>query len=677
MLMSAKDKQNTVLEVRNLTTRFSTPDGLARAVNGVSFHLHRGETYALVGESGCGKSVTAQSIMQILQKPAGFVADGQVLLEGEDIVRMSEPQKRRVRGNRISMIFQEPQTSLNPVFTVGNQMAEVFRVHRDLPRSEIRRESIDLLDRVGIPDPHRRIDEYPHQLSGGMKQRVMIAMAVACRPDVLIADEPTTALDVTIQAQVLGLLDELREELDTSVLLITHDLGVVRQVADRVGVMYTGKIVETAPCDELFAAPLHPYTRKLLESIPSRLGRKERLSVIPGTVPPALDLPEGCTFADRCFASQQDCRGQFPPLEEIRPGHRVACYHWRTEEEKEEAVPTAEPAETRRKGSMLKLSELKVYYPIRRGIFKRVVDHVQAVDGVNLEVRPGRTTALVGESGCGKTTLGKAVMGLEEVHEGTIHYGDLDIAKVRGRAVKQLRQQIQIVFQDPYSSLNPRMRVEEIVGEGLRTHGVVRGRAARMERIGELLKMVGLTPDARTRYPHEFSGGQRQRICIARALSVDPEVLICDEATSALDVSVQAQILNLLKRLQGELGLSYLFITHDLSVVEYFADYVYVMYMGQIVEEGPTGDIFDTPRHPYTKALLEAVPRVEEKTGVLKLRLEGTVPSPSDPPCGCRFHTRCPIAHEICRHTPPPTFIVENCHVKCHAYDESEKDGWA
>jgi peptide/nickel transport system ATP-binding protein len=556
-------------------------------------------------------------------------------------------------------------------------MVEAIRIHRRLGRVRAEAVAAEMLREVGLPGGREPLKQYPFEMSGGMRQRAMIAAALACEPELLIADEPTTALDVTIQAQVLGLLDELREEIDTSVLLITHDLGVVRQVADRVGVMYTGKIVETAPCEELFAAPLHPYTRKLLQSIPSRLGRKERLSVIPGTVPPALDLPEGCTFADRCFAAREDCRGQFPPLEEIRPGHRVACYHWQTEEEKEEPEDTAEAVEARREGSLLKLSDLKVYYPIRKGIFKRVVDHVQAVDGVNLEVRPGQTTALVGESGCGKTTLGKAVMGLEEVHEGTIHYGDLDISTVRGRAVKQLRQQIQIVFQDPYSSLNPRMRVQEIVGEGLRTHGVVRGWAARMERIGELLKMVGLTPDARTRYPHEFSGGQRQRICIARALSVDPEVLICDEATSALDVSVQAQILNLLKKLQGELGLSYLFITHDLSVVEYFADYVYVMYMGQIVEEGPTADIFDAPRHPYTKALLEAVPRVEEKTGLLKLNLEGTVPSPSDPPCGCRFHTRCPIAHEICEHKPPPTFIVENCHVKCHAYDASEKDGWA
>ena len=676
--MTDQEYDEILLQVKNLKTRFTTPEGVARAVDGVSFHIHRGETYALVGESGCGKSVTAQSIMQILQKPAGYVADGKVLFEGRDLVTMSEPEKRRIRGNRISMVFQEPQTSLNPVFTVGNQMAEVFRVHRDMARSEIRRESIRMLDRVGIPDPEQRIDEYPHQLSGGMKQRVMIAMAAACRPDVLIADEPTTALDVTIQAQVLQLIEQLREEINTAVLLITHDLGVVRQVADRVGVMYTGKIVETTGCEELFSNPLHPYTRKLLQSIPSRMGRGERLSVIPGTVPPALDLPEGCTFADRCFAAQDDCRGQFPPLEEVRPGHQVACYHWTTTEE-ESTAEGEEQVETQREpeGEGLCLDGLKVYYPIRKGLFKKVVGHVQAVDGVDLEVPPGSSTALVGESGCGKTTLGKAIMGLEDVYDGTIHYGDLNLASARGRALKTLRRQIQIVFQDPYSSLNPRMRVQDIIGEGLKTHRLTAGRDEYESRIDELLEMVGLTPDARIRYPHEFSGGQRQRICIARALSVDPEVLICDEATSALDVSVQAQILNLLGKLQKRLGLSYLFITHDLSVVEYFADYIYVMYMGEIVEKGPVEGIFENPRHPYTKALLAAAPTIDEASGLPKLQLEGNVPSPSNPPCGCRFHTRCPIAREICEHKPPPTFVVENCHVRCHAYDESEKDGWA
>lgn len=674
MSTEEKDKK-TVLDIRDLRTRFDTPEGVAEAVNGVSFQLRRGEIYALVGESGCGKSVTARSIMQILQKPAGRVATGEVLLEGRDIIKMSAPEKRRVRGDRISMIFQEPQSSLNPVYTVGNQLREVLRIHRRMTRREMRDECIRLLDRVGIPDPDQRITEYPHQLSGGMKQRVMIAMAVACRPEVLIADEPTTALDVTIQAQVLNLLQELQEEMGTSILLITHDLGVVRQMADRVGVMYTGKIVETASCQELFKHPLHPYTRKLLESIPSRMGRGERLSVIPGAVPPALDLPEGCTFADRCFASQTDCRGEFPPREEGRPGHEVACYHWQTEDETKEQT-TVQETQTAGKGTLLRLQDLKVYYPIRKGLLKRTVGHVQAVDGVDLEVRPGQSTALVGESGCGKTTLGKAIMGLEEVYDGTIHYGDVDLSTLRGQRLKELRQQIQVIFQDPYSSLNPRMRVKDIVGEGLKTHGLSAEHGGYEARIGELLEKVGLSGDAKVRYPHEFSGGQRQRICIARALSVDPEVIICDEATSALDVSVQAQILNLLSQLQDDLGLSYLFITHDLSVVEYFADYIYVMYLGEIVEKGPVTDIFQTPRHPYTRALLEAAPTMEGESGVPRLKLDGVMPSPSDPPSGCRFHTRCPIAREVCEHEDPPSFHIENTNLRCHAYEGGEEEAW-
>ncbi len=674
--MTSEDHQQTpVLNIRNLHTRFNTPEGQAEAVNGISFRLQRGEIYALVGESGCGKSVTARSIMQILQKPAGRVVEGEVLLAGRDIIKMSEPEKRRVRGDRISMIFQEPQSSLNPVYTVGNQLREVLRVHRRMTRREMREECVRLLDRVGISDPAQRVEEYPHQLSGGQKQRVMIAMAVACRPEVLIADEPTTALDVTIQAQVLNLLRELQEEMGTSILLITHDLGVVRQMADRVGVMYTGKIVETASCEELFDNPLHPYTRKLLESIPSRMGRGERLSVIPGAVPAALDLPEGCTFADRCFASQADCRWKFPPREEVRQGHEVACYHWRTEEESTTGK-TEEKSERSGKGTLLRLEDLKVYYPIRKGLLKRTVGHVQAVDGVSLEVRPGQSAALVGESGCGKTTLGKAIMGLEDVYDGTIHYGDIDLSTLRGRRLKKLRQQIQVIFQDPYSSLNPRMRVKDIVGEGLKTHGLRSEHGGYEARIGDLLEKVGLSEDAKTRYPHEFSGGQRQRICIARALSVDPEVIICDEATSALDVSVQAQMLNLLSQLQDELGLSYLFITHDLSVVEYFADYIYVMYLGEIVERGPVMDIFEMPRHPYTKALLKAAPTMEGEAGAPKLKLGGTVPSPSDPPPGCRFHTRCPIAREVCEHEEPPSLHFENTNLRCHAYAGGEEEAW-
>ena len=652
--MSENNNSNgTVLEVKDLKTFFKTPGGTAKAVNGVSFSLNRGEVFALVGESGCGKSVTALSIMQILQKPAGYVAGGEILFHGRNLVRLAEPEKRKIRGNGISMIFQEPQTSLNPVFTVGNQVDEVFRAHRDLGKKEIRAKTIEMLRLVGIPDPEQRVREYPHQMSGGMKQRVMIAMALGCEPDVLIADEPTTALDVTIQAQVLSLIDDLREKFNTAVLLVTHDLGVVRQTADIIVVMYLGRIVEAAESNDLFDNPAHPYTRKLLQSLPSRMGRGRDLSVIPGTVPSAVNVPEGCPFADRCYAVRDDCRTVFPPVEKVGDGHSVCCYHHETEDTSEKKEKEEKESEAEKKGEDLIARDLKVYYPIRKGIFRRTAGYVRAVDEIDLKVEKGKTTALVGESGCGKTTLGKAVMGLEPVHSGTIHYGDIDVSLTKGKSLKEIRKRIQIIFQDPFASLNPRMMVKGIAGEGLKVHGLAHGSAEYEDRVGELLEMVGLTRDIMNRYPHEFSGGQRQRICIARALSVDPECIICDEATSALDVSVQAQILNLLKDLQTDLGLSYLFITHDLSVVEYFSDYIYIMYLGEIVEEGPVEAIFDHPLHPYTDALMKAVPRIDEKTGVKKIKLEGDVPSPVNPPSGCRFHTRCPKAQKRCADERP------------------------
>ncbi|MFH1707380.1 MAG: dipeptide ABC transporter ATP-binding protein [Planctomycetota bacterium] len=643
--------QGVVLEVRDLKTHFKTPRGVSRAVDGVSFTIRKGEVFAVVGESGCGKSVTALSIMQILPQPAGYIAGGSILFHGRDIVTLPEPEKRAIRGSGISMIFQEPQTSLNPVFTIGSQLAEVFKAHQHLGAEAIRAKALAMLKLVGISDPEQRLKDYPHQLSGGMKQRVMIAMALGCEPDVLIADEPTTALDVTIQAQVLNLMDDLRTKLNTAILLITHDLGVVRQIAHRVAVMYLGRIVETAPVDELFRNPRHPYTRQLLQSLPSRMQRGARLSVIPGTVPSAINVPPGCPFADRCFAAQADCRVTFPPLQAAGADHSVACLHPAAPMPGRVSVAGTGAAGT--KGSDLVTAGLQVFFPVRRGIFRRVVGHVRAVDGVDLTVGKGRSVALVGESGCGKTTLGKAVMGLERIHGGSIRYGIEELGGLRGDALRAMRRRIQIVFQDPFAALNPRMMVEEIVGEGLKVHRLTRGRDAYRARVGELLEMVGLTRDVVNRYPHEFSGGQRQRICIARALAVAPELIICDEATSALDVSVQAQILNLLRELQERLNLAYLFITHNLSLVEYFSDYMFVMYLGEIVEEGPVEAIFTQPRHPYTDALMKAVPQVDTRTGISKIRLEGDVPSPMNPPSGCRFHTRCLLAQARCRTEHP------------------------
>ncbi len=649
----SENGNETILQVKGLKTYFNTPEGTSKAVDGVTFDLKKGELFCIVGESGCGKSVTALSIMQIVPKPAGYIAGGEILLDGENIPDLPEPEKRAIRGNRISMIFQEPQTSLNPVFTIGNQVDEVFKAHRDLGKEEIRNKTIEMLAKVGIPDPEQRVKEYPHQMSGGMKQRVMIAMALGCEPDVLIADEPTTALDVTIQAQVLNLINSLKEELDTAVLMITHDLGVVRQVADRVGVMYLGKIVETAPTDELFSNPKHPYTKKLLQSLPSRMGRGSRLSVIPGTVPSAVNVPEGCSFAERCFAAEEDCRQKEPVLELVGDDHSVSCFHHEASDPTS-GLPVEEGAgDGSAKGEDLVTENLKVYFPVKKGLFRKTVGYVRAVDGISMNIIQGKSTALVGESGCGKTTFGKSIIGLVPVHDGTLHYGDLDISELKGEPLKQIRNRIQIVFQDPFSSMNPRMRINDVVGEGLKVHGLVSTAEEYNKKVVELLELVGLTGDVIHRYPHEFSGGQRQRICIARALAVEPECIICDEATSALDVSVQAQILNLLKDLQHRLGLSYLFITHDLSVVEYFSDYIYIMYLGEIVEQGSVEDVFDSPRHPYTDALMKAIPRIDEKTGLKKIKLEGDVPSPINPPAACRFHTRCPFAQDKCSKEKP------------------------
>jgi len=660
-----------ILQVKDLHVGFKTPAGIAQAVNGVDFELRKGETLAIVGESGCGKSVTAAAVMQILPKPAAFVSEGEILLEDKDILKMTAPQKRAVRGNRIAMIFQEPQSSLNPVFTIANQLCEMIMIHNKTSRKSALERSLELLNLVGIPEPEQRLKQYPHELSGGMKQRIMIAMALACDPEIIIADEPTTALDVTIQAQVLNLINDLREKIDAAVLLITHDLGVVRQVADRVGVMYMGRIVESAPTDELFRDPRHPYTLKLLQSLPSKMQRGDKLAVIPGTVPSATELPQGCPFANRCFVVQDKCKSELPPLEDINNSHSVCCHFHKTasnssskEDEGDEEIKAGKVM-----SRSLLTDNLQVYYPIRKGIFKRIAGHVRAVDGLSLEVPPGKTVALVGESGCGKTTFGKALVGLEEPHNGSIKFGEEEISKLSGAARKKLTSEVQIIFQDPFSSLDPRMTVKEIVAEGMKTHKVVpKGKID--SAIAELFTKVGLKPDMMLRYPHEFSGGQRQRICIARALAVQPELIVCDEATSALDVSVQAQILNLLKKLQKEMGLSYLFITHDLSVVEYFSDYIYIMYLGEIVEFGSVEKIFAGPKHPYTQALLSAVPRIDETTGLSKIKLEGDVPSPINPPSGCRFHTRCPDAMPQCSCDSPVCKDIDGVTVRCHLYNE-------
>jgi peptide/nickel transport system ATP-binding protein len=545
-----------------------------------------------------------------------------------------------------------------------------------------------MLDLVGIPEPAARYDEYPHQMSGGMKQRVMIAMALSCRPGLLIADEPTTALDVTIQAQILELIQRLQQELQMAVLLITHDLGVVANIADRVAVMYAGKIAETGTWKQLYKTPQHPYTVKLLESTPARDKRGTQLHTITGRVPKATEYNDGCRFAERCPKVMDGCENLIPTLQTVNGnGHNVACHLYNPEPpfnatatpatkleleietDRENKETTAQLTETH---PQLQVKDLCVHYPIQKGILKRTVGYVYAVDDVTLDIPRGKTLALVGESGSGKTSLGKAVLRLGVPVEGDLVYDGTNIATANREQLHPYRKRMQIIFQDPYASLNPRMTVGAIIQEGMQAHNIGSSTDERHTRVAELMRRVGLSPDMVTRYPHEFSGGQRQRIGIARCLAVEPEFIVCDEATSALDVSVQAQILNLLKSLQTDFNLTYLFITHNLSVVEYFADEVAVMYLGRIVERGTTEEIFDSPKHPYTRALLSAVPKMDEQTGVEKIRLEGDVPSPINRPSGCHFHPRCPEVMPTCKDTYPADTHFTQTH-SCHCYLYQEK----
>ena len=679
---------DALLSVQNLKTYFRTPEGVARAVDGISFNIKPNEIFALVGESGCGKSVTALSIIQLVAKPAGFIADGAIYYNGQDIIRLSEVEKRKIQGNDIAMIFQEPMTSLNPVFTIGNQISEAIRQHQNLRGTAARNAAIEMLDLVGIPEPTARYDEYPHQMSGGMKQRVMIAMALSCRPGLLIADEPTTALDVTIQAQILELIERLQQELQMAVLLITHDLGVVANIADRVAVMYAGKIAETGTWEQLYKTPQHPYTVKLLESTPARDKRGTQLHTITGRVPKATEYNDGCRFAERCPKVMDGCENLIPTLQTVNGnGHNVACHLYNPEPpfnatvtpvtkleleietDRENRETTAQLTETH---PQLQVKDLCVHYPIQKGILKRTVGYVYAVDDVTLDIPRGKTLALVGESGSGKTSLGKAVLRLGVPVKGDLVYDGTNIATANREQLHPYRKRMQIIFQDPYASLNPRMTVGAIIQEGMQAHNIGSSTDERHTRVAELMRRVGLSPDMVTRYPHEFSGGQRQRIGIARCLAIDPEFIVCDEATSALDVSVQAQILNLLKSLQTDFNLTYLFITHNLSVVEYFADEVAVMYLGRIVERGTTEEIFDSPKHPYTRALLSAVPKMDTQTGVEKIRLAGDVPSPINRPSGCHFHPRCPEVMPTCKDTYPADTHFTQTH-SCHCYLYQEK----
>ena len=660
-----------LLGVSNLSTVLEGAGGAVRAVDGVDFEVRGGETLAIVGESGSGKSMTALSLMRLLPE-TGRIASGRVELRGVDLLGLPEAAMRNVRGRRIAMIFQEPATSLNPVLSIGTQIREVLERHTELRGARLQERIVELLESVGIPDAARRAEEYPFQLSGGLKQRAMIAMALAGNPELLIADEPTTALDVTIQSQVLELLREQQKKNGMAMLLITHDLGIVAQMAQRVAVMYAGQLVEIAERDRFFAGPQHPYSRKLFAALPGAGKRDAELAVIQGQVPPLTGEFRRCRFAERCDFAFERCSAEAPGWTRIAEGHDVRCFL--REKERAGAMPPAEIVPVATPGfvesaPLLSVRELKVHFPIRKGLFKRTVGQVKAVDGTSLEVPAGRTLGLVGESGCGKTTVGKAILQLIRPTAGEVRLDGVELTHIRGAELRMRRRDFQIIFQDPYASLNPRMRVADILSEGMAALGVEANAAARTRRVAEILDQVGLARDSVDRYPHEFSGGQRQRIAIARALAVRPRLVVCDEPTSALDVSVQAQILNLLKSLQRELGLSYLFITHNIAVVDYLAHEVAVMYLGRIVERGTVDEVLRSPKHPYTQALLAAVPKIEAGGAREVIRLEGELPSSVNPPPGCHFNPRCPKAMPECRERYPEKFdLSETQSVACWLY---------
>ncbi|GAA4288767.1 dipeptide ABC transporter ATP-binding protein [Georgenia daeguensis] len=643
-----------VLEVQDLTVDFPSEDGVVHAVRGVSFSVGAGEVLGIVGESGSGKSVTSMSVMGLLPETARV--SGSVRLHGEELLGRSDAHMSRIRGRQMGMVFQDPLSALTPVYTVGDQIVEALQTHRDLDDRAAQERAVELLDLVGIPNPQVRVKAFPHEFSGGMRQRAMIAMAIANDPDLIIADEPTTALDVTIQAQILDVLKTAQRETGAAVVMITHDLGVVAGLADKVAVMYAGRVVESGPVDDIYYRSTMPYTIGLLGSLPRPdEGEKRALAPVEGNPPSLLNLPPGCPFAARCPMAVDVCREIEPALEPTRGlGHASACH--RSEEIAAKDLtfkeiyplprlvehPLAElPREEREE--VLRVTDLQRYFPLMKGsVFKRRVGTVHAVDGVSFDIRAGETLGLVGESGCGKTTTLLEILDLRAPSDGTVVVLGKDVATLRGRqARRRVRRDLQVVFQDPMASLDPRLPVFDIIAEPLEANGV-HGKKAE-ERVRELMRLVGLEPSHANRYPQHFSGGQRQRIGIARALALEPKLLVLDEPVSALDVSIQAGVINLLDELRGKLGLSYLFVAHDLSVVRHIADRVAVMYLGKIVEVGQVDEVFERPTHPYTQALLSAIPvpdpELERKRE--RIILSGDLPSPANPPSGCRFRTRC------------------------------------
>jgi peptide/nickel transport system ATP-binding protein len=649
---------DTLLRIEDLHVSFATDTANIQAVEGLSLSLKAGEIVALVGESGSGKSVSAHAIMRLLPR-TGRIPHGRILFEGRNLLDLPEERMRHVRGKEIAMIFQEPMTSLNPVLPIGLQIIEPLQVHLGMTIRQAQARATELLRLVGISDAEQRLKQYPHQFSGGMRQRVMIAIGLACNPKLIIADEPTTALDVTIQAQILELMKSLSRELGIALIIITHNLGIVARYAHRVAVMYAGRVVEQGDADAIFHRPRHPYTMGLLRSVP-RLDRPRsgQLATIEGLPPSLADKPKGCRFAPRCPFRLADCETP-PPLEPTDTGGLSACIRapeialgklaWQAA-----AAVSVEKALVTLPEPIISVRNLTKHFPVKTGVWARPRP-VRAVEGVSFEVLPGKTLGLVGESGCGKSTVGRLILRLEQPTSGSISFKGRDFAQASHGEFRTMRRKIQAVFQDPYSSLNPRMTTGQLIGEPLQVYGLAPDSAAARERVMILLMEVGLRPEIAERYPHQLSGGQRQRVGIARALAIEPEFIVCDEAVSALDVSIQGQIVNLLETLQRKRGLSYLFIAHDLAVVRHISSRIVVMYLGRVMESADRDELCERPLHPYTKLLLDAAPIPDPAAERLRAPrlIEGELPSPLSPPSGCVFHTRCPMASAECRNEVP------------------------
>ena len=681
-----------LLEVKNLRVEFPTRHGTLVAIDDLSLHIDPGEILGVVGESGAGKSMTGSAIIGLLEPP-GRISHGEIVFDGQRIDNLPYTEMRRIRGRHIGAIFQDPLTSLNPLHTVGRQITDTIEAHLSLTPRQARARALDLLKEVGIPTPAERIDHYPHQFSGGMRQRVVIALALCADPKLIIADEPTTALDVSIQAQIIVLLKRLCSEHGSAIMLITHDMGVIAETADRVAVMYAGRIGEIGPVSDVIHQARLPYTIGLMGSIPSIGEEVDRLAQIDGSMPRLNETPPGCRYHPRCPRAFDRCKDERPELIPVARS-QVACWLYDNSADGQAPPPVQAapktagynapmPSDATANASakpLIEAKELKQYFDVSPPLLTRMLERtgrriVKAVDGLDISINRGETFGLVGESGCGKSTAARTIVGLLNATAGSTSYDGASLSTRADRAHNpSVQHKIQMIFQDPQASLNPRWRVSSIVAES-----IPRSRKDSMggvkARVDELLQQVGLSPLDADKYPHEFSGGQRQRISIARALGGEPEFLVCDEPTSALDVSVQAQILNLMKDLQRKLGLTYLFISHNLAVVHHVSNKVGVMYLGHIVEWSTTQRLFTQPLHPYTRMLLDAVPDIS-KTGTTRSQVEGEVPSPIDPPPGCTFHPRCPFANDRCRTETPKTILVDGTSIACHAVQEERLPDW-